>query len=55
MSIDYEEEVLFRTRRIRSERLREHQFKEGYAGSLEGEGVEWDGENNDEHIWKQMK
>ena len=48
-------EVLFRTRRIRSEKLREYQFKEGYAGSLEGEGVEWDGENNVEHIWKLMK
>ena len=27
-------------RRIRSEKLREHQYKEGYARSYEGKGVE---------------
>ena len=29
-------------RRIRSEKLREHQYKEGYARSFEVKGVEWD-------------
>ena len=29
--------------------------REGYAGSLERKGVEWDGENNFEHMWEQVK
>ena len=33
-------------RKIRSDKLREHQYREGYASSLEGKRVEWDGENN---------
>ena len=33
-----------------SEKLREHQYREGYDRSLEGKRVEWDGENNAEHI-----
>ena len=40
---------------IRSEKLREHQYREGYARSLEGKGVEWDGDNNVEHMWEQVK
>ena len=32
-------------RRIRSEKMREHQYKEGYARSLEGKGLGWDKEN----------
>ena len=36
--------------RIRSEKLREHQYREGYARTLEGKGVEWDGDNKVEHI-----
>ena len=35
---------------IRSEKLREHQYREGYARSLKGKGVEWDGDNDVEHI-----
>ena len=42
-------------RRIRSEKLREHQYRGGYAKSLEEKGVEWDGDNNVEHIWEQVK
>ena len=42
-------------RRIRSEKLREHQYREGYVRSLEGKGVEWDGDNNVEHMWEQVK
>ena len=41
--------------RIRSERLREHQYREGYARSLKGKRVEWDRENNIEHMWVQVK
>ena len=33
-------DVVVRTGRIRSEELREHQYKKGYARSLEGKGVE---------------
>ena len=35
-------------RRIRSDQLREHKYKEGYARSLERKRVEWD--NNVEHM-----
>ena len=41
-------------RRYRSEKLREYQFREGYARSLEGTGVEWDGDNDVEHMWEQV-
>ena len=44
-----------RARRIRSEKLREHQYREEYARSLEGKRVEYNGENNVEHIWEQVK
>ena len=42
-------------RRIRSEKLREHQYIEGYVKSFEGKGVEWDGYNNVELMWEQVK
>ena len=42
-------------RMIRSEKLREYQCREGYARSLEGKRVEWDGEDNVEHTWEQVK
>ena len=42
-------------RRIRSEKLRKHQYREEYTRSLEGKRVEWDGENIVEHMWKQVK
>ena len=48
-------EVVDGTRRIRSEKLREHQYREVYARSLGQKRVEWDGENNVEHIWEQVK
>ena len=41
--------------RIRSEKLREHQHREGYARYLERTGVEWDGNNNVEHMWERVK
>ena len=31
-----------------------HRSKEGYARSLEGKGVEWNGDNV-EHMWEQGK
>ena len=48
-------EVVVGARRIRSEKLREHQYRERYARSLEGKGVEWDGDNKVEHMWEQVK
>ena len=47
--------MVVRARRIRSEKLREPQYREGYARSLEGKGVDWDGDNNVEHMWEQVK
>ena len=35
-------EVVVRARRIRSEKLKEHQYREEYARSLERKGIEWD-------------
>ena len=43
--MDYEESSSG-ARRTRIEKLREHQYREGYARSLERKRVEWDGENN---------
>ena len=42
-------------RRIGSEKLREHQYKEGYVKSLEGKRVELDGESNVEDKWEMVK
>ena len=42
-------------RRIIREKLREHQYRKGYARSFEGKEIEWDGENNVEHMWDQVK
>ena len=39
-------EVMDGTRRIRSEKWREQQYREVYAKSLEGKRVEWNEENN---------
>ena len=39
----------------RRAKLREHQYREGYTRSLEEKGVEWDGDNNVEHTWEQVK
>ena len=44
-------EVVVGLRRIRSEKLREDQYREGYARSLEGKRVEGDG-NNVKHTWR---
>ena len=38
-------------RRIRGKKLREHQYRDGYAESLEGKEIEWDGDNV-KHMWK---
>ena len=42
-------------RRITSKKLREHQYREGYDRSLEGKELEWDGDDNIEHMWEQVK
>ena len=39
-------EVVYRIRRIRSEKLKEHHYRDEYATSLELKRVEWDGENS---------
>ena len=44
--------VVVCARRIRSAKLREHQYREGYVRSLEEKGVEWNGDNNVEHMWE---
>ena len=48
-------EVEVEARRIRSEKLRECQYREGYDRSLEGKEVEFDGDNNVEHMLEQVK
>ena len=40
--------------RIRSEKLREHQYRERYDMSFEGKGVEWDGDKV-KQMWEQVK
>ena len=48
-------EVIDGAKRIRSEKLREHQYREWYAGSLEGERAGLNGDDNVEDIWEQVK
>ena len=48
-------EVVDGPRGIRSEKLRGHQCREGYARSLVGKTVKWDGENNVKQKWKKVK
>ena len=40
---------------IRSEKPREHQYREGYARSFKGKGLEWNADNNVDNIWEQVK
>ena len=46
---------MFGARRIRSEKLRKHQHRKENARSLKWKGVEWDADNNVEHLWEQVK
>ena len=48
-------EVVDGARRIRSEKLRKNWYREGYAKSLVGKRVEWDGENNVDQMWEKVK
>ena len=48
-------EVVVGVKRFMSEKLRVHQYRREYARSLEGKGVEWDGDNNVEYVWEQVK
>ena len=41
--------------RIRSDKLREHPYREGFVRSVDGKEVEWDGDNNVDHMWEQVK
>ena len=47
--------VVVGARRIRSEKLRENQYREGYDRSHEGNRGEGDGDYNIKHIWEQVK
>ena len=47
-------EVMVGARKVRSKKLREHWYREGYARSLEGKGIEWDGDNNIGHMFDRM-
>ena len=44
---------MYGARRIRSEKLKENQYRKEYARSLKGKGV--GDRDNVEHIWKQVK
>ena len=48
-------EIADGARRIRNEKLREYQYKEGYARYPEERRVEWDGDDNVKHVWEQVK
>ena len=48
-------EVVNGGRRIRSEKLREHRYTEGYAKCLEIKRVVWDESRNVEQMWGQLK
>ena len=48
-------EVVNRARRSRSEKLREHQYREGYSTSLDGKKVKRYLENNVKHMWELVK
>ena len=41
---------MFGDRTIRGEKMRDHQYREGYARSLEGKRAEVDGDNNVKHM-----
>ena len=45
---------MVRARRKRSDKLRKHLYREGYARSLEGKRVEWE-DDNVERMWEQVK
>ena len=42
-------------KRIISEKMRKHQYREGYAIGLESKNVDWDRESTVEHMWEQVK
>ena len=48
-------EVVVGARKIRSEKLREDWYREEYTRSLEGKELEWNGYNNVEHMWEEVK
>ena len=48
-------EVVVGAKSIRNEKLREHQYREEYASSLEGKELEWDGDDNFKDMWEQVK
>ena len=47
--------MVVRARRIRSEKMREYQYREGYVRSLKGKRIKRVGDNNFGHMWEQVK
>ena len=45
-------EVMDRAKRIRSKKLRDYHYTEGYTRSLESKILERDNESNAEHVWE---
>ena len=43
------------TKRIRDEKFREHQYREGYARSPESKRIQWDEGRNVDQMWEQVK
>ena len=48
-------EVMNGARKIRSEKLRKHQYMEGYARCPESKRVKWDEGRNVEQMWEQVQ
>ena len=48
-------EAVNRARRVRREKLREHQYLEGYDRCMESKRVKWDEGGNVEQMWEQLK
>ena len=48
-------EAINRARKIRSEELREHQYRGGYDRCFENKIVEWNEDSNVEQVWEQVK
>ena len=47
--------LTYEARRIRIEKLREHQYIKGYASCLESRKIEWDENRNVDQMWEQVK
>ena len=48
--MDLRRKMVVGARRIRSDKLRKHQYRERYTRSLERKGIEWDRDDNVKHM-----